>query len=44
MGFMDLEKAYDRVNREIQCQVVRMYEEGGKLLNDIKGMYVSSIG
>ena len=25
MGFMDLEKAYDRINREALWQVVRMY-------------------
>ena len=33
VGFMDLEKAYDRVNREALWQVVRMYDVGGKLLN-----------
>ena len=32
VGFMDLEKAYDRVNREALWQVLRMYV-GGKLLN-----------
>ena len=34
VGFMDLEKAYDRVNREAIWQV---------LLNDIKSMYVNSL-
>ena len=40
---MDLEKAYDRVNREALCQVLRIYDVGGKLLNGIKSMYVNSI-
>ena len=43
MGFLDLEKAYDRVNREALWQVLRMYNVGGKLLNGIKGMYISSL-
>ena len=42
MGFTDLEKAYDRVNREVLWQVLRMYDVGGKLLNGIKSMYVHS--
>ena len=29
--FMDFEKAYDRVNWEALCQVLRMYDLGGKL-------------
>ena len=28
-GFMNLEKAYDRFNREVLCQVLRMYDVGG---------------
>ena len=43
IGFMDLEKAYDRVNREDLCQVLRMYEVGGKLLNGIKNMYANNL-
>ena len=43
VGFMDLEKAYDRVNREALWQVVRMYDDGGKLLNGINSMYVNSL-
>ena len=43
VGFMDLEKAYDRVNRETLWQVLRMYDGGGKLLNVIKSMYVNSL-
>ena len=42
VGFMDVEKAYDRVNREALWQVLRMYDVSGKLLNGIKNMYVNS--
>ena len=44
VGFMDLEKAYDRINREVLRQVLRMYDVDGKLLNGIKSMYVRVIG
>ena len=40
---MDLEKAYDRVNREALWQVLRMYDVCGKLLNGIKSTYVNSL-
>ena len=43
VGFMDLEKACDRINREALWQVLRMYDVGGKLLNDIKTTYVNSL-
>ena len=39
VSFIDLEKAYDRVNREI----LRMYNICGKLLNGIKSMYVNNL-
>ena len=35
MGFMDLEKAYERVNREA---LLRMYDVGGKLFKGTKSM------
>ena len=41
-GFIDLEKAYDRVNWETLWQVLRMYNLGSKLLLGIKSMYVDS--
>ena len=41
--FMDLEKAYDRVNKGVLWQVLRMYSIGSKLLNVIKSMYVNSL-
>ena len=44
VDFMDLEKAYDRVkNREAICQVLRVYDGGGKLLNAIKSIYANSL-
>ena len=42
MGFMDLEKAYDRVDRSVLWQVLIMYGIGGKLLNGIRSMYEGS--
>ena len=34
-----MEKAYDRVNREVLWQVLRMYDVDGKLLSGFKSMY-----
>ena len=42
MNFIDLEKAYDRVNMEALRQMLRMYDVGGKLLSGIYSMYVDS--
>ena len=42
MSFIDLEKAYNRVNREALWQVLRMYDVGCKLLSEVKSMYVDS--
>ena len=36
VGFIDLAKAYNRVNRETLWQVFRMYDVGGKLLHGIR--------
>ena len=41
MGFIDLEKSYDRNNRKALWQVLRMYDVEGKLLSGIKSMNVS---
>ena len=41
MCIMDLEKAYDRVNRKELWQVLRIYDMGGKLLNGIKSVHVN---
>ena len=38
---MDVEKSYDRVNREALWQV--LYDVGGKLLDGIKSMYINRI-
>ena len=43
VGFMDLEHAYERVNREALSQILRMYDVGGKLLNGIRSMYVNGL-
>ena len=40
---MDLDKAYDRVNREVLRQVLRMYDVGGKPLNGIRSIYVDDL-
>ena len=40
MAFIDLEKEYDKVNRETFWQVLRMYNVGGKRLSGIKNIYV----
>ena len=42
VGFIYLEKAYDRVDREALWQVLTMYHIGGKLLSGIKSMCVDS--
>ena len=39
MGFIDLDKVYDSVDRKT-WQVLRMYDVGGKFLSGIKSMYV----
>ena len=43
MGFTDLEKAYDRVNRNALWQVLRTYDVDSKQLNEIKSIYVNSL-
>ena len=43
MGFIDKEKAYNRVKRDTPQEVLRMYDVGGKFLSGIKGMYVYSL-
>ena len=43
MGFMDLERSYDRVNKKALWQVLAMYDVGGKLLGGIESRYVDSL-
>ena len=38
VGFIYLEKTYDRVNRGALWQLLRMYDIGGKLLIGINSM------
>ena len=42
VGFIDLEKTYNKANREALWQVLRMYDVGDKLLIGIKSMYFDS--
>ena len=42
VAFMDLEKAYDRVDREALWQLLSVYEVGGGLLAAIKAFYKES--
>ena len=41
-AFLDLEKAYDRVDREALWKVLRIYGVGGSLLQAVKSMYADS--
>ena len=41
-AFMDLEKAYDRVDRVAMWNVLRLYGVDGKLLDAVKSLYVDS--
>ena len=43
VGFIGLEKAYDRVTSEALWQVLRMYYVRGKLLSGIKSMHVDRL-
>ena len=42
VGFIDLEKVYDRIKREALWQMLRIYDVEGKGLSRIKSMYVNS--
>ena len=39
---MDLEKAYDRVDREAMWRMLGIYGVGGKLLSAVKSFYADS--
>ena len=41
-AFMDLEKAYDRIDRNAMWKMLSMYGVGGKLLTAVKSFYVDS--
>ena len=41
-AFLDLEKAYDRVDRDVMWNVLRLYGIGGRLLQGVKSLYVGS--
>ena len=43
MGFVDLEKMFDGINRVAIKQVLRIHDVGGKLLNIIKSMYANTL-
>ena len=42
IGYMDLEKAYDRIDREGLWECHRMYGIGGRLLEAVKSLYRGS--
>ena len=39
-AFMDLEKAYDTIDRHGMRQMLRVYGDGGKLLTAVRSFYV----
>ena len=41
-AFLDLEKAYDRVDRDAMWDVLRLYGIGGRLLRGVKSLYMGS--
>ena len=43
VGLIDLEKAYNRINREALWQVLRIYDVGTKLFGGIKNIYVDNL-
>ena len=42
VGFIDLEKVFDMVNRKDLWQALRKYDVGSKLLSGIKSIYDDS--
>ena len=42
-AFMDLEKAYDTIDRQGMWHVLRVYGVGGKLLKTVQNFYVDSL-
>ena len=42
LGVMDLEKAYDTIDRHGMWQMLRVYGVGGKLLKPVECFYVDS--
>ena len=43
-AFMDLEKAYDTIDRHGMWQMLRVYGVGGKLLKAVQSFYEDAIG
>ena len=41
-AFLDLEKVYDRVDRDAMWNVLRLYGIGGILLRGVESLYVGS--
>ena len=41
-AFMDLEKAYDRLDKEVMWKVLQVYGVGGNLLKAVQGFYLGS--
>ena len=43
LSFMDLEKAYDTIDRHGMWQILRLYGVGGKLLTAVQSFYKDSM-
>ena len=41
-AFMDLEKAYDTIDRHFMWQMLRLYGVGGQLLKAVQSFYIDS--
>ena len=39
LGFLDIEKAYDKLNREMLCQVLEKVGLSKKIINIVRTMY-----
>ena len=43
MGYRELRKEYNKINKETLWKVMKIHDVGGKLLDEVNGMYVISL-